>query len=158
MPNIQKLSDYVMTELSNAINFIQFKAIDEPWNDFKLEDGSIIRLRIVLGGLIKEKNEGTFSLQSTNVFNVIPNPKYVGIPSPPLKQGEKLADFIEAEDLRIVEKTEKWNRYELPSERMILNVLGVLVLASRTSRHDEIGIPTYATNIQILIKPKKLSK
>lgn len=146
-----------MTEVAQKLNFVKFKVLNEPWNTYKLEDGSILRVKVVLVGLLKESGN-TFSIQTQNVIGVMPNLKYVGLPSPPLKPGEKLDSYIEAEDLKILEKTDLWNEYELPSENATLKIKGVVVTVSRTSRHDERGMPIYIANIQYLIKPKRLRK
>lgn len=146
-----------MTTQAEKINFLQFETIDEPWNTYKLEDGSILRIRIILSGLLREDGD-VFSIQTTNVFNVVPNVEYVGVSSPPLKSNEKLEDYIEADDLKILEKTDKWNEYNIPSENITLSVRGELVSASRTSRHDDRGIPIYTANVQLLVKPKKKKK
>lgn len=146
-----------MVQAIGKLEFLQFKIINEPWNEYKLEDGSTLRVKVVLTGIIKE-NEGEFSLQTTPVFSVIPNPKYVGSPTPPLKPGEKLESYIEAEDLQILEKTELWNEYELPTENMKLSFKGEVVTVSRTSIRDVKGIPIYTINVQLLIKHKKKVK
>lgn len=146
-----------MTTQAEKTNFLQFETIDEPWNTYNLEDGSILRIRIILSGLLKEDGD-VFYLRTTNVFNVVPNVKYVGVPSPPLKSNEKLDNYIEADDLKILEKTDKWNEYNVPSENITLSVRGELVSVSRTSRHDDRGIPIYSTNVQLLVKPKKKKK
>jgi len=146
-----------MITQAEKINFLQFEAIDEPWNIYKLEDGSVLRVRIILSGLLKE-DDNVFSLQTTRAFNVIPNPKYMGVSSPPLKSNEKLEDYIEADDLKVLEKTDNWNEYEVPSENIKLSVRGELVSVSRTSRHDDRGIPIYIANVQLLVKPKKKTK
>jgi len=146
-----------LSETARKINFLSFNAINEPWNEYKLEDGSTLRVKVILSTLIKE-NGSQFAVSFTPVFGVIPSPKLVGIPSPPLKTGEKLEDYIQAEDLKIIEKTDLWNEYEVPTENMRLGIKGEVVLASRTSRHDEKGLPIYTINVQVLLKPKKKTK
>jgi hypothetical protein len=145
-----------MTVPSAEAKFLEFKAINEPWNLYKLEDGSTVKVRIIIGGVMK-RDEARFALQSTNVFNVVPNPKFIGIPTP-LRPGEKLDDFIEAEDLKILEKTNYWNEYEVDLENIKLSVKGEVVSISRTNRRDEMGIPVYTVNVQLLIKPTKKKK
>jgi hypothetical protein len=146
-----------MTETLTKPRFLEFKVRNEPWNECKLEDGSTLRVKVVLTGLLKE--DGTvFSLQTNNVIGVVPNSKYMGLPSPPLKPGEKLESYIEAEDLTILEQTDFWNEYEILSEHMLLKIKGAVVKVSRTSRRDERGIPIYIANIQPLIKHKKEAK
>lgn len=142
---------------SKKINFLQFKVIDEPWNEYKLEDGSILRIRLIMSGLMKEDGQ-TYAIQVSKVFNVIPNEQYVGIASPPLKESERIDDFIEAEDLKILSRTDNWNEYEVPPENLKLNVKGELVSVSRTSRHDDRGIPVYSADVQLLLKHKKKTK
>jgi hypothetical protein len=146
-----------MAQVIEKLKFLPFKIINEPWNEYKLEDGSTLRVKVVLAGLIKE-NGNEFSLQTTSVFGVIPNPKYIGVPSPPLRPGEKLESYIEAEDLKILEKTDLWNEYELSTENMKLSIKGEVVSVSRTSRHDQRGIPVYTANVQLLVKHKKKTK
>lgn len=146
-----------MTVQSQEMVFLQFEVIKEPWNVYKLEDGTTLRVKVILKNLIKEA-ENSYSLETSNVIAVIPNPKFIGLPSPPLKPGENLESYIEAEDLKILDKTELWNKYEVPSENMTLQIKGVPVSVSRTKRHDEKGLPIYLANIQLLIKSKKRKK
>ena len=145
-----------MTEQTGELKFVEFKVLKEPWNEYKLEDGSTLRVKVVLIGVLKE--DDTFSLQTNNVLGIIPNPKYLSLPSPPLKTDEKLETYIEAEDLKILNHTDHWNEYDLPSESAKLSIKGVVVTVSRTSRHDEKGTPVYSTNVQLLLKPKKYKK
>lgn len=140
----------------SELNFIEFKVRSEPWNEYKLQDGSTLRVKIVLTSVIKE-DEG-FSFATNHIISIIPNPKWVGLSSGPLKPGENLESYVEEEDLMILEKTEYWNEYELPSENTKLSIRGVPVTVSRTSRRDAKGIPIYTTNVQLLIKPKKEKK
>lgn len=140
---------------TSKIAYVQYKTIDEPWNTYELEDGTTIRVRLVLGGLIKE-SDADFSVQTTRVFNVIPDGKYIGVPSPPMKPTEKVEDYIEADDLKVLKKTDNWNEYELDSEKIRLSIKGELVSVSRTSRHDHKGIPIYVIDIQLLVKHKKI--
>lgn len=137
--------------------FLEYEAINEPWNVYKLKDGSTLRVRIIVSGILKE-SDNSVAFQVKEVYNVIPNPKYLGVPSPPLKLGEKIEDYVEEEDIMIIDKTENWNTYRVPSENLLVSVRGELVLISRTSRHDERGIPAYLVNIQLLFKPKKKAK
>ncbi len=146
-----------MSETLMKPRFLEFNVRNEPWNECKLEDGTTLRVKVVLTGVLKE--DGTaFSLQTNNVLGIVPNLKYVGLPSPPLKSGEKLESYVEAEDIEILEQTDLWNEYEIPSEHTLLRMKGAVVQVSRTSRRDERGIPIYIANIQPLIKHKKEAK
>jgi hypothetical protein len=143
-----------MTLKTRKMNSLKFEVMNEPWNEYKLEDGTVLRVKVVVAGVFKEAGE-KFSIAHMNVFGVVPEDKYLGIPSPPLKQDEKLEKFIEAEDLKFTQLTDQWNEYDLPSEHIRLSIKGVLVSVSRTTRHDEKGIPVYETNVQLVVKHKK---
>lgn len=146
-----------MTPQAEKLNFLEFKVINEPWNEYKLEDQTTLRVKIVLTGVLGE-GDGKFSLSHAPIFSVVPNEIYVGIPSPPLKPDEKLEDSIEAEDLKFSQITDYWNEYDVPSEGIILSIKGILVSAARTKRHDERGLPIYITNVQLIVKHKKEAK
>ena len=145
-----------METAARELEFLDFKVVEEPWNQYKLEDGSTIRAKVVVQNVMREKGEeDSYSFATSNVIAVVPNPKYIGLPSPPLKQGERLESYVEAEDLQIISKTEKWNEYEIPFVGITMRIKGVPVIISRTKRHDDKGLPIYIANIQLLIKPIK---
>lgn len=146
-----------MTVQPQEMKLLHFDVIKEPWNVYELEDSATLRVKVVLKNLIKEA-ENSYSFGTSNVIAVIPDPKSIGLPSPPLKSGENLESSIEADDLEILNKTELWNIYEVLSENLTLHIKGVAVSVSRTKRHDEKGLPIYLANIQPLIKPKKQRK
>ena len=137
----------------NELKIVDFEVVNEPWNEYKLADGSTLRVKVVLVNVINE--DGGFSFEAKNVIGVTPNPDFIGLPSGLLKPGETLESYVEEEDLKILEKTEYWNEYKLPSEKTRLTLKGVPVIVSRTSRRDPKGIPIYTANVQLLIKPKK---
>jgi hypothetical protein len=139
------------------LKILDFKVVSEPWNEYKLADGTTLRVKVVVSSVLKENGE-KFALSHTPLFSVLPNPKYAGAPSPPMKQGEKLEVFLEDEDLKFNQVTDLWNEYLIPSEKIRLLVKGILVLASRTSLHDEKGFPIYVTNVQLVVKHKKDTK
>lgn len=146
-----------MTIAPNDLKFVEFTVVEEPWNEYKLEDGSTLKVKVILKQLIK-KGETDFTAGTSNVTVVLPNPKFLGLPSPSLKQGESLDSYIEADDLKINSQTELWNAYDIPSENVQLRIRGVVVSVARTKRHDTEGIPIYGVNIQLLIKYKKQDK
>jgi hypothetical protein len=143
-------------EIGN-LKILDFQVVNEPWNEYKLADGTNLRVKVIMSNILKE-NGDKFSLSHIPVFSVLPNPKYVGSPSAPLKQGETLAMFIEDEDMKFTQLTDFWNEYLIPSEKIRLSVKGVLISASRTNRHDEKGFPIYITNVQLVAKHKKDTK
>lgn len=59
-----------------AAEEMEFKAINENWNEYELEDGSRIKIKLVCGKIIKIENEydddgnPVYRLLSTNVLTV----------------------------------------------------------------------------------------
>jgi hypothetical protein len=139
----------------SGLHFVEFNVLQEPWSTYKLKDGTTLRVKVVLKSLLKE-SDSSFSIGTNNVVAAIPNPNLVGLPSKLSKGDFDLESNIEAEDLEITEKTEVWNVYELPSEKTLLKIMGVVVSVSRTNKHDEKGIPLYIVNIQCVVKPQKI--
>lgn len=135
------------------LKFVDFEVQNEPWNTYKLKDGSVLRIKVILVSVIAEEGD-ELSISTRNTIGVYPNKKFIGFPSP-LKQDEDLESLIEEEDIEIIEKTDNWNKYYFPSEENEINIKGVPVVISRTSKRDEKGIPLYSVNVQLLIKPKK---
>jgi len=57
---------------------MSFKAVDEPWAQYKLEDGNVVKLRIVVSNVFKLPNPDPvtglpqYIVQSSNVMSVEP--------------------------------------------------------------------------------------
>jgi len=131
------------------IRYIDFETSKEVWNEYKLEDGTIIKLKFILIKIIKENTK--YSLNSQMVTGAIPSPDLIGTPSQGIYSPQELEKSIEKKDLQFETVKEDWNIYEL-NDGSKLSVKPILVSVSRTNRYDQQGEPIYATQTQQIIK------
>lgn len=129
--------------------YADFKAIKEGWNEYKLEDGTTVKLRFILIKLINQPNG--FAISSTIVPGVFPSPDLIGYPSLATYSPQELEKSIEKKDLQFESVKEDWNVYEL-KDRSKLSIKPILVSISRTNKHDQHGEPIYAIQPQQIIK------
>ncbi|MBU4190539.1 MAG: hypothetical protein KJ886_06100 [Candidatus Thermoplasmatota archaeon] len=129
--------------------YADFKTLKEVWNEYKLEDGTTIKLKFVLIKIIKENT--VLSLNSQIVTGSIPPSDLIGTPSQEIYLPQDLAQSIEKKDLQFETVKEDWNVYEL-NDRSKLSVKPILVSISRTNKHDQHGEPIYAVQTQQIIK------
>lgn len=129
--------------------YVDFKTTKEVWNEYKLEDGTIIKLKFILIKLFKEPNG--LGLNSTIITGAIPSPDLFGTPSQSTYSPEELAKSIEEKDLEFEPIKEDWNVYEL-ADKSKLSVKPILVSVSRTNKHDQHGEPIYAIQPQQIVK------
>ena len=136
---------------------LKFETIQEVFNDYKLDDCSILRVKYVLikvrPGPPDAAGQPGYSLNSSNVIGVISNRELVGPPSPP----SGIPARIEQEDIRFKPiGEEKWNEYRL-EDGTTVHVKIAIIKVSRTDRRDQGGCPIYTVNSQALIKPTRPS-
>ena len=129
--------------------YADFKTIKEVWNEYKLEDGTIVKLRFILIKLINQPNG--FGIGSTIIVGIFPSPDLIGLPSQAIYSPQELEKSIEKKDLQFEPVKEDWNVYEL-KDRSKLSIKPILVSISRTNLHDQHGEPIYAIQPQQIIK------
>lgn len=129
--------------------YIDFKTLKDIWNEYKLEDGTIIKLKFVLIKIVKEAN--AFALNSQIITGAFPAPDLIGTPSTGVYSPDELAQSIEKKDLKFDTIKEDWTIYEL-EDGSKLSVKPILVSVSRTNKHDQHGEPIYAVQSQQIIK------
>jgi len=129
--------------------YADFRVIKEGWNEYKLEDGTTVKLRFILIKLINQPNG--FAISSTIVPGIFPSPDLIGSPSQGTYSPQELEKSIEKKDLQFESVKEDWNVYEL-KDRSKLSIKPILVSISRTNLHDQHGEPIYAIQPQQIIK------
>lgn len=135
--------------------FVDVVSSSEDWSIYKLEDGTIVKIRFVL---IKALREATFDkygnpvyhLNSQNIVGIIPLKSSVGTPSPSYTQDE-LASFVTHEDMEFETIKEPWNEYKL-KDGTVIRVKLVLSMVSKTNKYESHGEPIYLVNSQPIIK------
>jgi len=135
--------------------FVNFKIKHEDWNLYRIEDGSLLRGRIVLSGVLVEgsenikekvkknrKSELKLTFRSNRIFAIESPPESRGPPDFNRYTTKELRSFIVREDLDFETIKEIWNVYELENGiRLKLRLSPTSI--SRTSKFDSGGIPIY---------------
>ncbi|SNQ59904.1 hypothetical protein [Candidatus Methanoperedens nitratireducens] len=129
--------------------YIGFKTLNEVWNEYELEDGTIIKVKFILIKIIKENT--AFTLNSQIVTGAIPPQDLIGTPSQGVFSPQELTQSIEKKDMQFKPTKEDWNVYEL-NDKSKLSVKPILVSISRTNKHDQHGEPIYAVQTQQIVK------
>ena len=130
---------------------IDFKVIKEDWNEYELEDGSILRGKVIVVKLLE--GESGLIVNSTNVFGVLVPPELRGKPSPTRYSEEELLKHVVKEDIKFKVIKEDWNEYELEDGSRLFVKL-TLVSVSKTDIYDPHGEPVYLINAQPIFKHK----
>ena len=147
------------------LRYVDFKLIEEPWNTYKLADGSILNVKLVLTNVIVDGDLGEIVEKAkvtkrkmklrlafdTRPLASVKIPKNLrGPPSPPSKPKES-TPLLAQEDIDFAVVSEKWNRYEL-EHGVGLKIKNTLVRVDRTIEYDEQGIPQYQFNGSTIVR------
>ena len=132
-------------------DYVDFETVGEPWNFYKLENGSLIRFKLVLVKVMPDKNvPKNYSLNTANVVGVQSPRELRGAPTPPPTEGT-YSDF-EKKDLDSEVIKESWNEYKL-KDGTILKIKPAITAINKTKSFDSYGEPIYVVHSQVLVKP-----
>lgn len=151
---MSKIEDY---------GYDDFKTLTEGWSEYSLEDGTVIRTRVILSKVISKVKGGIDFRLSEQSYAASFSPQKLKGPVGSSKilpeEIAKIAESLKKEDMDIIISKEYWNEYELSTGDKVYSK-AVLVSASLTDRYDDIGDPIYVVQTQILHKviPKKSNK
>ncbi|MHA1222155.1 MAG: hypothetical protein ACTSP3_02605 [Candidatus Heimdallarchaeaceae archaeon] len=139
-------------------SYIDFVIVNEPWNEYQLEDGTILKFRVILKRIRKEKKsekQSNYIIDSHNLLVILKVPSHLmGEPDDTPKKIEK-KNFVK--DVNFSVKQEDWNDYML-SDGTRLRIKASVVTVYRTDLYDKNGEPIYhvESTIQTMIKlPEK---
>lgn len=152
------------------IRYIDFELIEEPWNTYKLADGSTLVVKLVLSNVIVDGDMGEAikKAKATNgkiklpvAFDTKPVasvkiPKNLRGPPSHAPKPKEGAPLLAQEDIDFTVISEKWNKYEL-EHGVGLKIRNTVVKVDRTIEYDEQGIPQYefsGSTIVRLVPPK----
>jgi hypothetical protein len=139
----------------STVEFVNVIGSKEDWSVYKLDDGTIVKMRFVLIKAIREANfdqfgNPTYSLNSQNVVGIIPLKSALGTPSPKFTP-EEVASSVTDGDIKFKTIKEPWNEFQL-EDGSTVNVKLILTMVARTSKFDEHGEPIYLVNSQPIVK------
>lgn len=140
------------------LRYVDFKVVKEPWNTYKLADGSTLRAKLVLTNVIVDRDFGEIvrkakatkkgriklglAIQATTVASSRIPKNLRGPSSPPTTEATPL---LAQEDIDFETVSERWNEYKL-EHGVGLRIKQTLLKVDRTNKYDEQGIPGY--NVQ----------
>lgn len=147
--------------------FLDFEIEREEWNKYLLEDGTLLRVKLILTGTLIDKNIEElakeaksaqkltigFAIRSRNIFAVEPPPELRGPPDSKRYSPEELRASIVKEELDFETKRETWNSYLFENGiRMKARISPTSV--NMTSKFDSGGMPVYFVDSAIDVKLK----
>ena len=136
-----------------VFDYIDFEMVEEPWNLYKLEDGSLIKFKLVLIKVVPSKTDPeNYSFNTANVVGVQSPVELRGDPTLPPTKGT-YNDF-EKKDLDFEVIKESWNEYKLKGG-IIVKIKPAITAINKTKSFDRYGEPIYVVHSQPLIKPIK---
>lgn len=157
MDQKEKSPEFILKKPDIAIaKFVNFKIKREDWNLYRIEDGSLLRGRIILSGVLGEdlenvkekvkknnkKSEVKLTFRSNRIFAIESPPESRGPPDFNRYTTKELRSFIIREDLDFETIKEIWNVYELENG-IVLKLRLSPTSISKTSKFDSGGIPIY---------------
>ena len=127
-------------------NELRFDVIREPWNEYELPDGSILRVKHVLLRIFRiEEPEGRISWETDVRSNVVLSHVPEGSKGPPSSvtySHEQLRSQIVEHDVDYKTLSEEWNEYVLEDGTKI-RIKFTVTRISKTDKFDRRGEPIY---------------
>jgi hypothetical protein len=145
--------------------FTDFKVVSESWDLYKIDDGSVLRARPLLSGVmldgiiedietqLKEQKEPKLGMtfRAKQMFEVEPPVELRGNPDRKKYSNQELRECISSPDMNFETTKQSWNIYELKNGLKIKLRLSVTAIA-KTSKFDERGLPIYLIDFNMEIK------
>lgn len=132
---------------------LDFKILKEDWNFYELDDGGILKVRLILLRVIKTKTfnpkgEPVYAFGSQNFLAPKTPKNLMGPPTspPPSKEQIDTSDRVEV-DFKV--KKENWNEYTVEDGAKVRIKL-VLTRAERTNFFDQMGYPIYGVSTHLV--------
>lgn len=131
---------------------IDFEVVREPWNRYQLEDGAILKVKLVLKLLQRKeliRADGSvekilgygFETQPVVVIQSVPE----GLKGPPSSEQydpKQLESSIVQDDIGYTTLAEEWNEY-LDEKGTKIKMKTTVSRVSKTSKFDRYGNPVY---------------
>ena len=146
-------------QLPNDFEIVDFEPIEEHWNTYELQNGTIVRGRIIITRFAKDpqdKDPNKISLSSQNVFVVDAPPDQRSAPTGPLSPSE--ATNPQGTPTDIILNNEKWNKYRIPKLGVTMKVKLIVDDVVRIDgKFDKDGMPQYIFRTTPMILPDRRS-
>lgn len=134
---------------------VDFDVIKEDWSRYRIEDGTILRLRInvikIIRGKMGDLGYPEFGIHTRNLISALVKDDLKGEPS---KEPLKIPQDIEKElKFKVIE--EKLQEY-ITRDGYKISVKPVLLKVFRTKKFNQFGEPIYVISSHAIINVEKL--
>jgi hypothetical protein len=164
----EKKSIVMEKPLPPNAKFVGFEIEKEDWDKYKLVDGSLLKARFILTGILMDKTIDEirgilkelapgqvpkigFGFRSQYLFATEPPQNLRGAPAVRKYSVEELRNSIVKEDIDFETLKSTWNSYRLENGITVKCRLSPTVV-SRTNKFDEGGMPIYIIDSTIDVK------
>lgn len=145
--------------------FTDFTIVNETWDSYTLEDGSVLRARAFLTGLMldskiddieallrsQNKPKLGMTFRTKQIYEVEPPLELRATPDTKKYSNEELKACISVADIDFQTTKQSWNVYELKNGIKLKLRLSIVTI-SKTNKFDERGMPIYVIDSSIEIK------
>jgi len=125
---------------------LDFDVVSEPWNRYKLEEGPIIKSKVVLKNITLERNsEGElgYKLDYQNINTIIEVPMVIqGPPSERKFKHEEIEQNATYNELKYSTLSETWNEY-IVENGLKIRIKNIVSRVKKTDKFDTKGYPLY---------------
>jgi hypothetical protein len=139
---------------------LNFDIIQEPWNLYEIEDGIIIKVRVIVKRVFRFKEteeKGGYDVEQQNITVIahIP-PELKGKKSQRKLTTQEAMSAVIRDDVRFSVLREEWNEYAVEDGAKIRLKVS-LMNVGKTNQFDQNGDPIYTiqTSAMASIKPPK---
>jgi hypothetical protein len=141
--------------LPPTINYVDFEVLNEPWNRYKLSDGSLLNSRVIVAQIIKPGQYDPYGKPVYGImaqtFNTIRAPRELrGTPTVPAPHSQQLGSSI-AEDVNAVPLNQEDQNIYKCVDGTTIKIKNVFTSIKRTNYHDGLGEPIYIINSQNIV-------
>ena len=150
-----------MQEERLKLTYLDFKILNEKWSTYKVEDGTILKSRVLMVSYAKvedpKPNQANFMFAMHTVHGVESPNEIRETPDATIYTSSELMNDLEAgkEDLKFNTLEELWSEYITEdSTRISLKITPTRIM--RTRKFDFAGNPQYV--VQSIVIPKVVGK
>jgi len=140
--------------------YLEFETVREDWNEYKIEDGTLLRIKFVMIKILRREIPGGYDFRfNSNTIIGIHSPE-IGEPTNERYTLEELSKSIVKTDMEFkpLNKEEIWNKYVIKKDGSEIMVKIEITNIIKTNKYDEYGDPIYQIQTQPIFKmnpPKK---
>lgn len=140
------------------VRAIDFDIVKEPWNQYEIQDGSILKIRTVLMKVERalEDKQFKFNMDTQNLTVIHAGSGLKGNPNPKPVSNSEIEKTIEKPNMRYNTIAQEFNEYALDDGTMIKIYTNVTNI-SRSALKNSSGDPVYLimSSNQVDIRPSK---